>query len=194
MSTSLRLFIAIELPAEMRTTLNDLQHRLQRHPALARLRWVRPEGIHLTLKFLGPVPAERLPQIEAAIARAVAGIPVFELHLGNLGTFGGPRSPRVLWAGIAGDVDTLAKLQSQLEAELAPLGLPAEARRFSPHLTLARVPPERAADAARPLAEAVASPDGSPRGTIRAEALSLMKSDLGRSGAVYTQLFAAPLG
>ena len=193
MTSDLRLFVAIELPADVLAALNDLQHGLQRDPSLARLRWVRPEGIHLTLKFLGSVPAERLPEIEAAVARAVAGIQPFELHLGNLGTFGSPRSPRVLWVDVAGDLGTLAKLQSQIEAELAPLGFPAEARRFSPHLTLARVPRERAADAARPLAKAVASPNDPPRGTIRAESLSLMKSDLGRSGAVYTQLFAAPL-
>jgi 2'-5' RNA ligase len=190
--TSLRLFLAIELPAEVRATLNELQHGLQGDPALARLRWVRPEGVHLTLKFLGAVPAQRLPEIEAAVALSVVGIPPFELHLGKLGTFGSPQSPRVLWIDIAGDLDTLAKLQSQVEAELGPLGFPAESRRFSPHLTLARVPPERAAEAAQPLAEAVASRDAL-RATIRAEALALIKSDIQRGGAIYTQLFAANL-
>jgi RNA 2',3'-cyclic 3'-phosphodiesterase len=193
MTSALRLFVAIELPADVQAKLNDLQHGLQRDPSLARLRWVRPEGIHLTLKFLGETPPEHRAEIEAAVGRAVQGIPPFELHLGKLGTFGSPRSPRVLWVEVAGNLGRLAKLQSQIEAELAPLGFPTEARRFSPHLTLARVPAERAADAARPLAEAVASPNDPPRGTIRAESLSLMKSDLGRNGAVYTQLFAAPL-
>jgi len=192
MNSSLRLFIAIELPADVLATLNDLQHQLQRDPALARLSWVRPEGIHLTLKFLGTVPAKRLPEIEAAVARAVVGIPQLELTLGNLGTFGSPRSPRVLWVDLAGDLDTLAKLQSQVEAEVVSLGFPAEPRRFSPHLTLARVPPERAAEAARPLAEAIANRD-SVRGAIRAEALALIKSDLQRGGAIYTQLFSAKL-
>jgi 2'-5' RNA ligase len=192
MNSSLRLFIAIELPADVLATLNDLQHQLQRDPALARLSWVRPEGIHLTLKFLGAVPAKRLPEIEAAVARAVVGIPQLELTLGNLGAFGSPRWPRVLWVEVAGDLDTLAKLQSQVEAELGPLVFPAESRRFSPHLTLARVPPERAAEAAGPLAEAVASHDAL-RATIRAEALALIKSDLQRGGAIYTQLFSAKL-
>jgi 2'-5' RNA ligase len=190
--TALRLFIAIELPADVLAALNDLQHNLQRDPALARLRWVRPEGIHLTLKFLGAVPAKRLPEIEAGVAGAVVGIPQLELTLGNLGTFGSPRSPRVLWVDLAGDLDTLAKLQSQVEAEVVLLGFPAEPRRFSPHLTLARVPPERAAEAARPLAEAIANRD-SVCGAIRAEALALIKSDLQRGGAIYTQLFSAKL-
>ncbi len=191
-SQNLRLFVAIELPGGVRATLNDLQQNLQRDPVLSRLRWVRPEGIHVTLKFLGAVPAERLPEIEAAVTRAVVAIPPFGLHLGKLGTFGSPRSPRVLWVEVVGDLDTLAKLQSHVEAELGPLGFPAEPRRFSPHLTLARVPPERAADAARPLAEAVASPHD-PDGRFRVEALALMKSDLQQGGAIYTQLFAAPL-
>jgi 2'-5' RNA ligase len=189
---NLRLFIAIELPATVLAALNDLQHDLQRNPYLARLRWVRPEGIHLTLKFLGETPTERRPDIEAAVARCVVGMLQFELHLGKLGTFGSPRSPRVLWVDVAGDLGKLAKLQSQVEAELAPLGFPAEARRFSPHLTLARVPPERATEAAGPLAEAVASRND-PTGTFRVEALALIKSDLQQGGAIYTQLFAAPL-
>jgi 2'-5' RNA ligase len=193
MTVALRLFVAIELPAEVRAILNEVQHHLRRDPALARLRWVRPEGIHLTLKFLGSVPAERLPDIEAAVARAVVGIPRFELHLGELGTFGSSKSPRVLWVDIAGERDVLTKLQSQVETELVPLGYPAERRRFSPHLTMARVPPERAGEAARPLAEAVASGDA-PHSTIPAEVLSLMKSDLQRGGAAYTQLFSAKLG
>jgi 2'-5' RNA ligase len=189
---NLRLFIAIELPAGVLATLNDLRHDLQREPALARLRWVRPEGIHLTLKFLGETPAERCPEIEAAVGRSVRGVPPFELQLGKLGTFGNRKSPRVLWVDLGGDVETLAELQSQVEAELGPLGFPDDGRPFSPHLTLARVPPELAAEAAHPLADAVASHDA-PRGSIHAEELSLMRSDLQRGGAVYSQLFAAPL-
>jgi 2'-5' RNA ligase len=191
--TSLRLFVAIDLPTEVRATLTDVQHDLQRDPALARLRWVRPEAIHLTLKFLGETPAERRAEIESAVDRAVRDISPFELHLGRLGTFGSSKSPRVLWVDIAGDVETLAKLQSQVEAEIGPLGFPGEERPYSPHLTLARVPPERADAAARALADAVARHDAPP-GAIRAELLSLIKSDLGRGGAVYTQLFSAKLG
>jgi 2'-5' RNA ligase len=189
---NLRLFVAIELPADVLSTLNDLQHELQRDAALARLRWVRAEGIHLTLKFLGAVPAEKRGGIEAAVQRAVAGITPFELRFGKLGTFGSRRSPRVLWVDVAGDTQTLARLQEQVERELAPLGFPSEGRTFSAHLTLARVPPERAADASEALAETVAKNEA-PRGAIAAKELALMKSDLRPGGAVYTQLFAARL-
>ena len=151
-----------------------------------------PEGIHLTLKFLGETPAERRAEIEAAVGRAATGVQPFELHLGKLGTFGSARSPRVLWVDVGGDLQALAKLHSQVEKELGALGFPAEGRRFSPHLTLARVPPERAAEAADPLAAAIAG-NQSPSGTIPATSLSLMRSELQRGGAVYTHLFAASL-
>lgn len=192
MSQSLRLFVAIELPGEVRSVLNKLQHELQRDAALARLRWVRPEGIHLTLKFLGSVRAEKRGAIEAAVERAVAGVPSFELQLGKLGTFGSNRAPRVLWVDVGGDVKALVRLQAQVERELEPLGFPPEGRAFSPHLTMVRVPPERAVEAAGPLADVVAAHEA-PRSTIAARELALMKSDLRPSGAVYTRLFAAPL-
>ena len=188
----LRLFIAIELRTDVLSALNQVQHELQREPALARLRWVRPEGIHLTLKFLGETPAERQPAIEAAIASAVAGIAPFELHLGKLGRFGSRQSPRVVWIDVAGDSGTLARLQSQVEREIALLGYPSEGRAFSPHLTLARVPPERAREAGAPLEDAIARTTVVPA-SMQATEVSLMKSDLQRGGAVYTQLFAARL-
>lgn len=188
----IRLFIAIELPNEMLSALNQVQHSLQRDPALARLRWVRPEGIHLTLKFLGETPAERQPAIEAAITRAVAGVAPFELHLGKLGCFGSRQSPRVVWIDIGGDAEALARLQSQVEREIAPLGYPGESRAFSPHLTLARVPPERARDVVAPLEDAIARTTAPPA-SMQAAEVSLMKSELQRGGAVYTQLFAAKL-
>ena len=188
----LRLFVAIELPNDLLSALSQVQHDLQREPALARLRWVRPGGIHLTLKFLGETPTERRPAIEAAITRAVAGIAPFELHLGKPGRFGSRQSPRVVWIDIGGDSETLARLQSQVEREIAPLGYPAENHAFSPHLTLARVPPEHARDVASPLEDAIARATV-PTASMQATVVSLMKSDLQRGGAVYTQLFAARL-
>lgn len=188
----LRLFVAIELPGEVLTALNTLQHELQRDAALARLRWVRPEGIHLTLKFLGAVPAELKPDIEAAVSRAVVDVAPIELRLGKLGTFGTKRTPRVLWVDVAGDVERLSKLQAQVEHEMAQLRFATENRRFSPHLTLVRVPPERASEAAGPLAHVIENREA-PGAAFVAKELALMKSDLRPTGAVYTQLFAAAL-
>lgn len=189
---NLRLFIAIELPGNLLAALNQVQHELQREPVLAPLRWVRPEGIHLTLKFLGETPEERRAEIEAALPRAVAGVAPFDLHLGKLGRFGSKNSPRVAWIDIAGDTEPLGRLQAQVEREISPLGYPSETRAFAPHLTLARVPPEQAREVAAALDDAM-SRTTVPPASMQANEVALMKSDLQRGGAIYTQLFAAKL-
>lgn len=187
----LRMFVAIELPSGVRAALEKLQHDLQRHPGLNALRWARPESIHITLKFLGERPANHQPPIDAAVLKATEGIPPFGLRLGRLGTFGGS-APRVLWVDVAGDTETLQRLQSQVERELRPLGFPTEKRDFSPHLTLARIQPERARSTVQPLQAAIAATTA-PSAEIPVTQIALMKSDLRPSGAVYTRLLAAPL-
>jgi 2'-5' RNA ligase len=191
-TVNLRLFIAIELPGNVLSALNRVQHDLQRDPALAPLRWARPEGIHLTLKFLGETPADRRPEIEAAISGAAAGVRPFQLHLGKAGRFGGRNAPRVVWIDVGGETVALSRLQAQIEHGVSPLGYPGENRTFSPHLTLARVPPERAREVAGPLEEAL-SRVVVPTASMQVEVVSLMRSELQRGGAVYTQLFAARL-
>lgn len=189
----LRLFVACELPAEMKAGLAALQETLRSAFGGPPLRWVRPEGIHLTLKFLGAVPAQRVTDICTALAPTVEGIRPLELSLGNLGTFGGRRGARVVWVGVEGDVERVAELQRRVEAALARLGFPAEDRPFSPHLTLARVPdhvgaPER--ERLWDLTRTLAAPEAAPA-TIRE--VSLMRSILGPGGAVYERLAAFPL-
>jgi len=190
--SELRLFVACELPPEMRAALAFLQEALRRQGAPP-VRWVRPDGIHLTLKFLGAVPAQRVTDICAALAPTVEGIRPLELSLGSLGIFGGRRGARVVWVGVEGDVPRVASLQRRVEEALARLGFPAEGRAFSPHLTLARVP-DHLGSAERErlweLTKALAAPDAAPV-TIRE--LSLMRSILGPGGAVYERLAAFPL-
>lgn len=186
-----RLFVAVELPGEVLQALSRLQHDLQRR-GVDGLRWVRPEGIHLTLKFLGETPRTMLAAITQALAGATAGVGPHELTLGRLGTFGSRSAPRVLWVDLDGDVETLGRLQKQVERELAPLGFPRENRDFSPHLTLARVRPESARGVAAALAEAVAAVKA-PEATVPVTEVSLMLSRLSPGGAVYTRLEAFPL-
>jgi len=188
----LRLFVACELPPEMRAALGALQEALRRQGAPS-VRWVRPDGIHLTLKFLGSVPAERVAAICAALAPVVEGIRPLQLSLGSLGAFGGRRGARVVWVGVDGDVARVAELQRRVETALAPLGFPTEDRAFSPHLTLARVP-DHVGGAERErlwdLTKTLATPEAAPV-TIRE--MSLMRSILGPGGAVYERLAAFPL-
>jgi 2'-5' RNA ligase len=183
-----RLFVAIELPAGLLQSLTRLQHDLQRHVP-GGLRWVRPEGIHLTLKFLGEAPKARVTDIEAAITQGVHGIEPHELELGALGTFGSRNSPRVLWVDLRGDTPRLLQLQKRVDRALDTIGYPSEKRAFSPHLTLARVRPEAARDVAVPLENAVRSVSV-PAATLPVREVSLMLSRLGPGGAIYTRLQA----
>ncbi|MEX0684068.1 MAG: RNA 2',3'-cyclic phosphodiesterase [Dehalococcoidia bacterium] len=188
---TLRLFIAVELPGEVRQQLSALQHELQRR-GLERLRWARPEGIHVTLKFLGETSAERRPLIEQALKEGAEGVEPHKLMLGKVGRFGSRNAPRVLWVDVAGDVDTLQGLQKRVDERIAPLGFPAETRPFAAHLTLARVPEGLGPQVAEALAGAIEAVTVEPL-AIPVREVSLMRSELRRDGAIYTQLFAVPL-
>ena len=188
----LRLFVAIDLPEDVRESLGRLQSDLRRHD-LPSLRWTRPEGVHLTLKFLGETPVSSLPAIEAALARAVRGAQPFRLALGAPGTFGNRRGPRVLWVDVEGDVKPLQQLQAAVERELAATGFAPEERGFSPHLTLARVPQPSPPGLAERVSRALTAV-AAPQGEIEVTELLLMRSRLQPSGAVYSRVAAFPLG
>lgn len=188
----LRLFVAIDLPEDVRESLGRLQSDLRRHD-LPGLRWTRPEGVHLTLKFLGETPASSLAAIESALARAVRGAQPFRLALGAPGTFGNRRGPRVLWVDVEGDVKPLQQLQAAVERELAAAGFAPEERGFSPHLTLARVPQPSPPGLAERVSRALAAV-AAPRGEIEVTELLLMRSRLQPSGAVHSRVAAFPWG
>ena len=188
----LRLFVAIDLPEDVRESLGRLQAGLRRTD-LTGLRWTRPEGVHLTLKFLGETPAAEVAAIEGALARAVRGVPAFRLALGAPGTFGGRRGPRVLWVDVEGELAPLQRLQAAVERELAAVGFAADERGFSPHLTLARIPQPPPPGLAERVSRALAAV-AAPQGEFRATELLLMRSRLQPGGAVYSRVAAFPLG
>ena len=195
-SNVVRLFVAIELPDGVRSALSQVQAYMRERSALQKLRWVKPEGVHLTLKFLGEVADSQQTAIEDALDAAVAEIPTFELTLGKLGKFGGRQNPRILWVDVDGDeeaLEALGALHSQIEGAMAKLGFPPEGRAFAPHLTLARVPQERGSEVARPLTRAI-DECAPPEGVITVDDIVLMRSDLGPGGANYTPLHRVPLG
>ena len=188
----LRLFIAIELPEEWLAALARVQEALQ-GTGLAALRWTRPEGIHLTLKFLGAVPEARVAEIVQAMTRAAAQTTPFTLRLGRLGTFGGPERPRVLWTGVQGELNALTRLWRAVETSISPLGFPQERDTFAPHLTLARVPEPTQREVAASLAEALRRGPVPKPEPFTVQEIALMRSLLGPSGARYLRLAAAPL-
>ena len=180
----IRTFIAIELAEALHRRLGQLLAQLQREVDVP-VRWVRPEMAHLTLKFLGEVASSDTEAIAAAMARGATQVAPFFITLGGVGGFPSLERPRVLWVGVGGDLDALARLQRLVDGELQALGYPAEERPFQPHLTLGRL------RQARPLR--LGSPGGTPAPQQRVERVSLMKSDLKPTGAVYTRLVSALL-
>jgi len=188
----LRLFVAIDLPEDVRESLGRLQADLRRHD-LPGLRWTRPEGVHLTLKFLGETPITSLAVIEGALARAVRGVPSFRLALGAPGTFGNRRGPRVLGVDVEGEISPLQRLQAAVEREMAAVGFAPEERGFSAHLTLARVQQPPRPGLAERLSRALAAV-AATKGEFEATELVLMRSSLQPGGAVYSRVAAFPLG
>lgn len=191
-SGMLRLFIAVPVPQAWLTVLGELQRQLR--DGGPRLRYVRPESIHLTLRFLGDTPAGRLVDVAGALDAATTGTSSFTLRLGRPGHFGSASRPRVIWMGIEGDTGTLAALQRAVELAVRTFGATPEEQRFRAHLTLARIPDglERA-DLARivPVLDSLqipAAPD------YRPSEVQLIRSELSRAGPTYTVLHRARIG
>jgi 2'-5' RNA ligase len=189
MPATLRAFIAAELPDPVRIALGRVQADLA--AAGVHARWVRPEGIHLTLRFLGQVPPEAAARAAEGLTDAVAGQPAFDLSMGGLGVFPGPRRPRVVWAGLGGDIAALEALHRRVERALGARGFQPEGRPFRAHMTLGRF---GEAGAPGPVAAALASTAVPDAGPFAVRELVLFKSDLRPGGAVYTPLARAALG
>ena len=188
-----RTFIAIELDEAINAAIADLQGQLKAKVPRESVRWVKPEGIHLTLKFLGNVPANRVEEIERALTQACVGFPAFSVSVGGLGCFPNPRRPRVVWVGVQEESGTLARLQKAIEDGLEKLGFAPEGREFHAHLTLGRTQQRASSGDVRRLGQLVEEADIGQLGQMEARAVSLIKSDLRPTGAVYTQLAAVRL-
>lgn len=181
----MRLFVALELSEAVRAAVRELIGRLER--ARADLRWVRPEGMHLTLKFIGEVPEEKLEPIRAALGGATSPQPV-TLDFRELGYFPSERRPRVLWVGVHAS-DNLPPLAAQIEAALEPLGIEREDRDYAPHLTLGRFKSPKRVDK---LQEEIAALPSTEFGRIETDEFFLFQSKLSPTGAQYTKLQAFP--
>lgn len=183
MADRIRAFIAIPLPQEVIDRARELQAGLREEGL--RMRWVRPQAIHLTLKFLGDIDRTRIAKIEQALATVAGPSGPLELAAKGLGVFPGVSQARVLWMGIAGETPALLALQRRIETELVPLGFPSEKRRYSAHLTLARargrLDPHRLVRCLETLGGLEAVP-------FEVREIVLFRSELKPDGAVYTRV------
>ncbi len=182
----MRVFIAIDIDEQIRKALGSLQNELQSKVDIKRsdAKWVNPDRIHLTLKFLGEIKDEQVVDV-CNITKEVAGRhESFELDVESVGYFGG-RSARVLWVGTGQGCENMLQLQSDLEQQLALAGWPKETRKFSGHLTLCRV---RNSKAGVKLAQVTEEYKDFKLGTISADSVSVYQSQLMPKGPVYTVL------
>jgi RNA 2',3'-cyclic 3'-phosphodiesterase len=175
----MRVFIAIDVPDEVRRALGEVQRALR--PLTNTARWVAPETIHITLRFLGEVQEKRLEDIDMALT-GLTWKP-FTITVRGVGFFPGTRSPRVFWAGM--EAPTMQSLAEQLDTRMERLGFEKEKRAFRPHITLARAKNTRIDSS---LVLAAAKYEEHDFGSFGVDRLYLFQSTLKPSGAVYEKL------
>lgn len=190
---SWRLFIAVAIPPAVKSVLTTLQDDLRDKTPHKAVRWVNPDGIHLTLKFLGDVPLTKRSALEKALATAAADIASFDISTQALGCFPNSNRPRVVWLGIGGDTESLRNLWQLVETHVAPLGFPTENRPFSPHLTLGRVRREANRTSVTQVGNAVIQTTPPAASRWHVDTVHLVRSTLLPSGAEYEDIFVAPL-
>jgi|WetSurMetagenome_2_1015567.scaffolds.fasta_scaffold331278_1 RNA 2',3'-cyclic 3'-phosphodiesterase len=192
MEHTLRSFIAIPLSADVRRWLADARAALERGLPSGAVRWTAIDGIHITLKFLGEIPAARVDAIRAVMDRAAAGRRAFTVAAEGLGCFPSLRRPRVIWAGVRAQPE-LDALQKQLEDGLAAAGFPREQRAFAPHLTLARVRDGAAENVLEAIGRSVGTAQIKSAAEMAADEFCLFRSVLKPGGPEYSILFTAAL-
>jgi len=188
----IRAFIAIELSEELKASLARLQE-LIKLGSESYVKWVDPQGMHLTLKFLGNISVDKVSAISEAIAEVARSAAPFRLEFTEFGAFPNTKAPRVAWVGLGGDLESLLRLQRGIDQALIPLGFLPEARAFSPHLTLGRVRDQATPQERRRLGERMASLEVQGQPSLYVDRVSLMRSQLTSKGAIYSRLSAAEL-
>lgn len=185
--STIRAFIAIDLSDEAKAVLADVSGALASQTPQGVVKWVEPHRMHLTLRFLGNTPVDRLDELADALDEAAQAHAPFTLRLDALGCFPNERRPRVIWVGVVGDVARAEALRAAIEEKLEPLGWQPEEKSFRPHLTLGRVK-DRKATIDLPWGQGVAP------ASINVEEIVLFESQLRRSGPQYIARHVSRLG
>ena len=189
----IRSFIAIPVPSAGIQALDDAVKRLDLDLGRS-VRWVRPESIHLTLKFMGDIQPEMAERVLDALPPVAARFSPIGLSISGMGVFPNPRRPRVLWAGVHGDLESLAALQLAIDEAVGKLGLPKEQRAFSPHLTLGRVRRDVPEAQLRRIGQVVADGELSGAPSWTADTLNLMRTELDPTGSRHYLVGSASIG
>ena len=190
----IRVFIALELPAKSKQTLAEVIQK-PRTELPNGVGWVNPSGIHLTLKFLGDIDSSSVAGILEAMRSAVKPKQGerFGLRLSGLGVFPNPEQPRVLWAGLDGDLAALRSLQERVDQSVSQLGFAKERRPFTPHLTIGRVRNGATSELRRRVGGFLATTHIEAGESWQPDAIHLIQSTLTPEGAVYSHLGSVPI-
>jgi len=188
----LRTFIAVEIPTHIHQAILQKTEPLRRALDSAIIRWVPISNIHLTLKFLGDVSPANVDILTQMLRAETDMLNGFDIHISGIGSFPSLRRPRVLFVGIQASAG-LEALDRRIESACARLGYKSEQRGFSPHLTIGRVKQDASASEQQKIRQAIEETKIDSLGTARVNSVHLYKSDLKPTGAVYTQIFSAPL-
>jgi len=188
MSRTVRTFVAVEISPEVRSHAARLIASL--NGTAAKVKWVDPHNLHMTLKFLGEIDLREAPQVCAAVAEAMADLPPFSIRVAGAGAFPDVVHPRTVWLGVTEGSEEMVELHERLEANLTKLGFRQEQRRFRPHLTIGRV---RGLQGAAELGQLVADRADFDAGVSDIDEVVVFSSELNRDGPTYETLSTATL-
>jgi len=188
-----RLFVAIPMPETVRNEITGIQHEMRQLVSRDAVRWTKPEQFHLTLRFLGDVPVERVSALQEAVNAVCLGSSALPLRAQGVGFFPNARSPRVIWAGVNDGEGRLVDLQKKIEGAVQPFAEGPSSERFAGHVTIGRVKFLKRPDIEKLAAHAQAIKDRL-FGEWAANEVELIRSDLLPAGASHTLLAAIGLG
>jgi RNA 2',3'-cyclic 3'-phosphodiesterase len=180
-----RVFVAIDIPAAQKELAAGIASTLA--AAQADVKWVKSDAIHLTLKFLGEIPRDVLDPLQEALGKELADFPDFAIKIEGMGQFPPKGTPRVIWLGITEGAPELANLAALIDKTIVALGFPGETRPWAAHLTLGRVNSPRHREELQKMLSTTTAPDSPP---FPARKVILIRSQLQRSGPIYTRLAA----
>jgi 2'-5' RNA ligase len=188
MKNQLRTFIAVSLSSSILSGIEKMARTLQ--PNFDEVRWVDTKNLHVTLKFLGDVPLNELPQLIRSVTQSTSGLNSFDLTFRGFGVFPNRESPKTIWIGCQEGSEELVELAETIDEGLRPLGFPKEPRRFSPHLTIGRIKKQMQGVSLVPFLD---EHQNRLFGSCSVSEVQIFSSELTRRGPIYDELAAVPL-
>jgi len=188
----MRTFIAVDFPPEIIAKVAKIIQYFKTQTPEKAMKWVPVENLHLTVKFLGDVPENKLDQVKTILSSSLKRTPSFNIEIGGLGIHPNKNKPRVIWLNIACDQE-LIDIHQNLNMALVPAGIEPENRKYSPHLTIARIRKQTGKDTRQEVGRTLAQFRVDRLDKVTINEIILYKSELTRNGPIYTPLLTQPL-